>query len=60
MSIITSQTGHRYSPGLAYDHRTELRNSSAVSIIEGTDQRGARVIVYDPVSEDSTLEHFSE
>jgi UDPglucose 6-dehydrogenase len=47
--------------GLAFKPGTDdVRNSRAISVIEGLQERGAEVVAYDPVATDEMRKHFPD
>lgn len=47
--------------GLAFKPGTDdVRNSRAITVIEGLKQRGAEVIAYDPIAAENMREHFPD
>ncbi|MFW6003454.1 MAG: UDP-glucose 6-dehydrogenase AglM [Halanaeroarchaeum sp.] len=47
--------------GLSFKpHTDDVRNSRAIPVIRGLDDRGADVVAYDPVAAEAMKEHFSD
>jgi len=47
--------------GLAFKPGTDdVRNSRAIPVIEGLQQRGAEVVAYDPIAAENMREHFPD